>query len=74
MSYRIQKIQHLPNRSILHRLIDITICLTKNGKPGDQENSTSLSKGLFLDFVDILKKYDVTLRDNLTNGEKMHHI
>jgi len=64
--------QRLLNRSILHRLIDITICLAKSGKPfrGHQENSTSVSKGLFLDFVDVLKKYDVTLRDHLTHGKK----
>jgi len=46
--------------------------LAKSGKlfRGHQDNSTSVSKGLFLDFLDVLKKYDVTLRDHLTHGKK----
>lgn len=56
--------QCLLNRSILYRLIYIyiTICLGKSGNPFQEhrENSTSASKRLFLNFVNMLKKYDVT--------------
>ncbi|XP_026821225.1 uncharacterized protein LOC113559674 [Rhopalosiphum maidis] len=47
--------QRLHNRNIMHRLIDITLCLAKSGKPfrGHLEKSSDVCKGLFLDIVDI---------------------
>lgn len=59
--------QRLHNRSIMLRLIDVTLCLAKSGKPfrGHHENSSSVCKGLFLDFIDVLKKYDVVLKNHL---------
>lgn len=47
--------QRLHNRNIMYRLIDITLCLAKSGKPfrGHLEKSSDVCKGLFLDIVDI---------------------
>ncbi|XP_026819135.1 zinc finger MYM-type protein 1-like [Rhopalosiphum maidis] len=65
--------QRLHNRNIMHRLIDITLCLAKSGKPfrGHLEKSSDVCKGLFLDIVDILKKYDLTLQKLWKKGRKM---
>ncbi|XP_060846033.1 uncharacterized protein LOC132925678 [Rhopalosiphum padi] len=56
----------------MHRLIDIALCLAKNGKSlrGHNENTNSVSKGLFLEMVDLLKKYDSLLSEHLENGPK----
>ncbi|KAE9543666.1 hypothetical protein AGLY_002062, partial [Aphis glycines] len=64
--------QRMINRSIMHRLIDIALCLAKNGKSlrGHNENTDSVSKGLFLEMVDLLKKYDSLLIEHLENGPK----
>ncbi|KAL4113669.1 hypothetical protein QTP88_017248 [Uroleucon formosanum] len=62
--------QRQNNRSIMRRLIDVTLCLAKSGKPfrGHHENMSSVSKGLFLDFIDVLKKYDNVLENHLEKG------
>ncbi|XP_050064492.1 uncharacterized protein LOC126553354 [Aphis gossypii] len=64
--------QRMINRSIMHRQIDIALCLAKNGKSlrGHNENTDSVSKGLFLEMVDLLKKYDSLLSEHLENGPK----
>lgn len=64
--------QRMINRRIMHRLIDIALCLAKNGKSlrGHNENTNSVSKGLFLEMVDLLKKYDSLLSEHLENGPK----
>lgn len=61
--------QRLLNRNIMHLLIDITLCLAKYGKPfrGHSEKKSDVCKGLFLDIVDILKKYDPTLYNHIQN-------
>lgn len=64
--------QRMINISIMHRLIDIALCLAKNGKSlrGHNENIDSVSKRLFLEMVDLLKKYDSLLSEHLENGPK----
>jgi len=64
--------ERLHNRSVLVRLIDITLCLAKSGKPfrGHNEQKSNVCKGMFLDFVSVLKKYDETLRNHIDNGKK----
>lgn len=64
--------ERLHNRSVLVRLIDITLCLAKSGKPfrGHNEQKSSVCKGMFLDFVSVLKKFDETLRNHIDNGKK----
>lgn len=54
----------------MKRLIDIVIGLEKKGKPfrGYGESKISIARGLFLDLVDLLSKYDPILKDHLTNG------
>ncbi|XP_060879141.1 uncharacterized protein LOC132951337 [Metopolophium dirhodum] len=54
----------------MRRLIDVTHCLAKSGKPfrGHHENMSAVSKGLFLDFIDVLKKYDNVLANHLEKG------
>lgn len=60
----------LHNRSIFYRLIDVTLCVAKSGKPfrGHIETDDHVSEGLFLDVIDILKKYDDTLKNHLDKG------
>ncbi|XP_008181241.1 uncharacterized protein LOC103308873 [Acyrthosiphon pisum] len=62
----------LKNRQIMKRLIDITVCLGIGGKPfrGHSEKSNDIHKGLFLDIVGLLKKYDPILNEHLNNGPK----
>lgn len=64
--------ERLQKRNVLIRLIDITLCLAKNGKPfrGHNEKESSVCKGMFLDFLDFLKKYDETLRNHIDKGKK----
>lgn len=60
----------IKNCQIIERLIDIVICLAKGGRPfrGHDESKISIARGLFLDLVDLVSKYDPTLKDHLTNG------
>lgn len=59
--------ERLKNRELMKRLIDVIICLTKSGKPlrGHDESDTSHQKGLFLEVINLLSKYDVTLKTHL---------
>lgn len=54
----------LKNRDILSRLIDVVLCLAKNGKPfrDHDEKDSSVYKDLFLEFLEVLKKYDSVLK------------
>ncbi|KAL4134852.1 hypothetical protein QTP88_006553 [Uroleucon formosanum] len=58
------------NRRIMHRLIDITLCLGIGGKPfcGHNEKDTDVHRGLFLDLVRLLKKYDPILKEHFDSG------
>lgn len=63
--------ERLHNRSIMERLIDITICLAKGGPFRSHDESTnSLQKGLFKEFIQILSKYDVVLKRHIDSGPK----
>lgn len=50
----------------MHRLIDITLCLGIGGKPfcGHNEKETDAHRGLFLDLVRLLTKYDLILKEH----------
>lgn len=67
--------ERLQNRSTLMRLIDKTLGLAKNGKQfcGHSEKKESVCKGMFLDFVNVLKNYDTILKNHLLNRKKMHY-
>lgn len=60
------------NRSIMQRLIDITILLAKTGDPfrGHNENLKSDNRGMFLELAWLLKKYDPTFKKHLDEGPK----
>lgn len=60
------------NRRIMHRLIDITLCLGIGGKPfcGHNEKDTDVHRGLFLDLVRLLKKYDPILKEHFDSGPR----
>lgn len=62
----------LNNRAIMKRLIDIVICLAKCGKPfrGHDESSKSYQKGMFLELIQILYKYDTVLKTHIDSGPK----
>ncbi|KAL4084056.1 hypothetical protein QTP88_029372 [Uroleucon formosanum] len=62
----------LNNRSIMQRLIDITILLAKTGEPfrGHNENLKFDNRGMFLELAWLLKKYDSTLKKHLDEGPK----
>lgn len=48
--------------------------MEKSGKPfrDHHENSFSVAKGLFLDFIDVLKKYDNVLENHLEKGAPLN--
>ncbi|XP_022183530.1 zinc finger MYM-type protein 1-like [Myzus persicae] len=62
----------LNNRSIMQRLIDITILLAKTEKPfrGHNENLKSDIRGMFLELAWLFKKYDTTLKKHLDEAPK----
>lgn len=62
----------LKNRQIMKRLIDITVCLGTGGKPFREhsEKSNDIHKGLFLDIVGLLTKYDPILNEHINSGPK----
>lgn len=64
--------ERLNNREIMKRLIDIVICLAKCGKPfrGHDESHTSYQKGMFLELIQILYKYDTVLKTHIDSGPK----
>lgn len=59
------------NSEMLKRLTDIVVLLAKGGRPfrGHTEEDGSAEQGLFLDVVNLLKKYD-PLCDHLESGPK----
>ncbi|XP_060867743.1 uncharacterized protein LOC132943005 [Metopolophium dirhodum] len=64
--------QKLHNRQIMYRLIDVTLCLGLGGRPfrGHIEKSSKLHQGLFIELVNLLKKYDPVLKYHLDNGPR----
>jgi hypothetical protein len=56
----------------MERLVDVTICLAKGGRPfrGHDESINSHQKGLFKEFIQVLSKYDVVLKDHIDFGPK----
>jgi len=64
--------ERLNNREVMKRLIDIVICLAKCGKPfrGHDESHTSYQKGMFLELIQILYKYDTVLKTHIDSGPK----
>jgi len=64
--------ERLNDREIMKRLIDIVICLAKCGKPfrGHDESQTSYQKGMFLELIQILYKYDTILKTHIYSGPK----
>lgn len=56
--------KRLHNRSIMKRMIDISICLAKSGRPfrGHDEKESSNNQGLFKELVILLTKYDDVLK------------
>jgi len=65
-----RQIERQGNRSVMHRLIDITILLAKTGKPfrGHKERGEDSNRGMFLELACLLKKYDPTLKKHLEEG------
>ncbi|XP_025192695.1 zinc finger MYM-type protein 1-like [Melanaphis sacchari] len=64
--------ERLNNREMMKRLIDIVICLAKCGKPfrGHDESHTSYQKGMFLELIQILYKYNTVLKTHIDSGPK----
>ena len=62
------------NREIMRRLIDITLYLARqNGAfRGKNESNTSLNKGNVLELVQLLSKYDSTIKMHLDHINKIH--
>lgn len=60
------------NRAILKRLLDIVLFLGKQSLPlrGHDESSKSANRGNFLELVDLIAKYDPTLREHLEKAKK----
>lgn len=64
--------ERLNNRKVMKRLIGIVICLAECGKPfrGHYESHTSYQKGMFLELIQILYKYDTILKTHIDSGPK----
>jgi len=64
--------ERLNNMEIMKRLTDIVICIAKCGKPfrGHDESHTSYQKGMFLELIQILYKYDTVLKTHIDSGPK----
>jgi len=62
----------LKHRKIIARLIDISICLAKGGMAfrGHDESHESCQQGNFKELVNLLSKYDTTLKNHLVMGPK----
>jgi len=62
----------LKHRTIIARLIDISICLAKGGMAfrGHDESHESCHKGNCIELLNLLAKYDTTLKNHLVMGPK----
>jgi hypothetical protein len=60
------------NRDIMERLINIIICIKKGGCPlrGHDETSGSAVKGLYLEIVNLIAKYDPLLKEHTDSGPR----
>jgi len=67
-----KEIQRLKNREIVKPLIDIILCICIGGKPlpGHTEKTNDVHKGLFLDIVSLLRKYDSLFNEHFISGPK----
>lgn len=67
-----QEERRLQNHVIMKRLIDIIITITKGARAlrGHNESSKSLEKGLFLEIVELISRYDIVLQNHLKNAPK----
>ncbi|XP_060846280.1 zinc finger MYM-type protein 1-like [Rhopalosiphum padi] len=67
-----KEIQRLKNREIVKRIIDIILCISIGGKPlrGHTEKTNDVHKGLFLDIVSLLSKYDSLFNEHFISGPK----
>jgi hypothetical protein len=65
-----QKQIRFENRQLTERFINIVLCFAKEGRPfrGHDEKQHSLKKGIFLDIVALVSKYDSVLKQRLENG------
>lgn len=70
---RAQKNEVIKNRESLKRFLDIILFLAKQNLPlrGHLEYGDSNNKGNFLELVNLIKKYDVTLAEHLSNTSKV---
>uniref|UniRef100_A0A8C5M9G2 TTF-type domain-containing protein n=1 Tax=Leptobrachium leishanense TaxID=445787 RepID=A0A8C5M9G2_9ANUR len=64
--------ERFQNRIIMERLIDIVRCLGTGGRPlrGHNEKTDSREKGLFLNIVHLLKKYDPVMKKHLEESPR----
>jgi hypothetical protein len=65
-----KEINRLKNRETMTKLIDIVLCLGVGGKPfcGHTEKTNDVHKGLFLDIVRFLRKYDPVFDQHFVFG------
>lgn len=71
---KVQKSQIEFNRSVLKRLIDLSLFLSTNGLPfrGHREdiNQETQNKGLFIEIVKLVSKYDAVLAKHLAESNR----
>lgn len=71
---KIQKSQIEHNRNVLKRLINLSLFLSTNGLPfrGHRENinDETPNKGLFLELVNLVSKYDAVLAKHLADSNR----
>lgn len=71
---KVQKSQIEFNRSVLKRLIDLSLFLSTNGLPfrGHREdiNQDTQNKGLFIEIIKLVSKYDAVLAKHLAESNR----
>ncbi|KAG6933066.1 hypothetical protein G0U57_020141, partial [Chelydra serpentina] len=67
-----QEEERCHNQSVMERLINIVLCLAKGGKPfrGHNEKADSFEKGLFLNLVNMLQKYDPVMAKHVQQSPR----
>nr|XP_042705388.1 uncharacterized protein LOC101937683 isoform X4 [Chrysemys picta bellii] len=60
------------NRSVMEQLIDIVLCLVKDGRPfrGHNEKADSFERDLFLNLVNMLQKYDPVMAKDVQQSPR----
>ncbi|KAJ8024794.1 Zinc finger MYM-type protein 1 [Holothuria leucospilota] len=71
-SKRVRDQKQQENKNIMRRIIDVVLLLARTSHPlrGHDESDESLNKGLFLEILELLGRYDETIKKHLENSAR----